>query len=267
MTRLVRFIRQYLISFGGQLFVFFERVYDFIELIILTIVASLRPPWQISATLEQFYLLIVTSAPLVLITALSTGAVLALQFGHGMARFGGKFYVPTVVSVSVVRALGPVFTCLMIASRVGSGIAAELGSMKVSQQVDAIRALGTDPIRKLVSPRIVALFFGAPMLTLIADISGVLGGLLVSTQELGIAPNLYIQKSYEAIQAADLFVGLGKTTLFAVMIGFIGCFNGLRTTSGTSGIGIATTKAVVAGSIFVMLGDVLFTKLTWMLGW
>lgn len=262
----MRVLHRLLVGIGGKILASFETMYDFCALTVGALLAMIRPPWQIAVIFEQFYHLIVRSAPLVLITALSTGAVLALQFGHGMERFGGKYYVPTVVGLSIVRALGPVFTCLMIASRVGSGIAAELGGMAASQQVDALRALGSDPIKKLVAPRVIALFIGGPMLTLLADLAGVFGGLLVGTYELGIAGNLYMQKTYDAIRMTDVLVGLGKTAFFAVFIGLIGCFNGLATRAGTAGIGAATTRAVVVGSIFVMLGDVFVTKLTWMVG-
>lgn len=229
--------------------------------------ATFSRPFYLSLALEQFRLLVVKSAPLVLVTATSTGAVMALQFGYGMERFGGKLYVPTVVALSIVRVLGPVFTCLMLAGRAGAGVAAELGSMQVTQQVDAIRALGTDPIKKLVVPRVLALTVGAPLLTLLADVAGIAGGMAVSTAALGFPPLLYVRKSYDALAAADMLVGTGKTVFFGAFIGIASSLAGLRTREGTVGIGHATTRAVVACSVFIMVGDVLFTKLSWILKW
>jgi len=259
--------RRGLVGVGGRVLSVFETVYDFLALVGATAVCLVTKPWPVAAFITQFYLLVMKSLPLIFLAALSTGAVMALQFGYGMSRFGGKYYVPTLVSMAMVRALGPIFTCLMIASRVGSGIAAEIGGMNVTQQVDALRALGSDPLQKLVVPRILALALGAPILAAVADLTGIFGGLLVATNELGIHPTLYLQKSYDSVRLSDILVGLGKTTFFAIFIGFIGCFHGLRTRQGTIGIGMATTQAVVVASVFVLVGDVLATKLTWIIGW
>lgn len=244
-----------------------ELVADFVGFMGATLRAAFRGPFPVSLTVEQFHVLVIRSAPLVFVTATSTGAVMALQFGYGMERFGGKLYVPTIVSISLVRVLGPVFTCLMLAGRAGAGVASELGGMTVSQQVDALRALGSDPIQKLVLPRVVALTLGAPLLTLLADVLGIVGGMVVSTTALGISSSLYLQKAYSALTLADVCVGTGKTVAFGMFIAFLGSFNGLRTKDGTAGIGTSTTQAVVLGSIVIMVGDVLFTKLSFLLGW
>ena len=225
MRPISQFGSRILVGFGARLLESFETVFDFLEFVLKTTRATFIRPVYGSIAIEQFHMLIVKSLPLVLLTALSTGAVMALQFGHGMGRFGGKLYVPTVVAVSIVRALGPIFTSLMIAGRVGAGIAAEIGGMAVTQQVDAIRALGTDPIRKLVVPRVVVLILGVPMLTLMADVVGILGGLLVSNSGLGISTELYLRKSSEAIKLVDVMVGTGKTAMFGAAIGLIACFN------------------------------------------
>lgn len=244
-----------------------EEAYEFSSLMGQTMLAMLRKGIPISLTIEQFYRLIWKSLPLVLIAALSTGAVMAMQFGYGMARFGGQMYVPTVVAVSFVRALGPIFTCLMVSGRVGAGIAAELGSMKVTQQVDALRALGTDPIRQLVVSRIFVLLIGVPLLTLLADLAGILGGMGVAAASLNMSPELYWEKSLAAIKMGDIIAGTLKTGLYGAVIGLISCFNGLRTTDGTVGIGQSTTKSVVMASLFVMLADVIVTKLSWIIQW
>ncbi len=216
---------------------------------------------------ERFFSLVVSAWFLVAITSFATGAALALQFGQGMSRFGGKLYVPNIVAFAIVRALGPVFACLMVAARSGGGVAAELGSMKVTQQIDALKALGANPNEKLVAPIVIALFLGMPVLTFIADVAGITGGLLAATGSLGIAPTLYLQKTVESIQTMELVISLAKTSVFGATIGLISCFIGMRTTTGTSGIGVATTSAIVAANIFVLIADLLVTKVLWMLQW
>lgn len=216
---------------------------------------------------ERFFSLIVSAWLLVAITSFATGAALALQFGQGMSRFGGKLYVPNIVAFAIVRALGPVFACLMVAARSGGGVAAELGSMKVTQQIDALKALGANPTEKLVAPIVIALALGMPVLTFIADVAGITGGLLAATGSLGIAPTLYLQKTVESIHTMELVISLAKTSIFGATIGLIACFIGMRTTTGTSGIGVATTSAIVAANIFVLIADLLVTKILWMLQW
>ena len=190
---------------------------------------------------------------------------MTLQFGFGLERFGGKPYVPKVVSLSIIRELGPVFTCLMLAGRVGSGIAAEIGSMKVTQQIDAIRALGTSPIKRLVIPRLVALIFVAPLLTIIADMIGILGGMVVAVTELNLGAMYYMQQSWEILDFYDLFMGTGKTLFFATIIVLTGCHYGFNTTGGTQGVGEATTRSVVTSSVMIFISDYVLTKLFWIL--
>lgn len=267
MSRAVVRARNFFESAGNTLLKLCDGIFDFFWLVVQTLRAFVSTPFYLSATVEQFRLLIYNSLPLVLITACSTGAVMALQFGYGMSRFGGKLYVPTVVAISLVRDLGPVFTGLMLAGRTGAGISAELGSMKVTQQVDAIRALGTDPIRKLVAPRVLVLLIGAPILTILADLIGMLGGMIVSAAELNISTSLYIQKSVDAVGTGDYLLGTAKAIIFGGFIGFIACLNGLNTHNGTTGIGSSTTKTVVMSSTFIMIADVIMTKLGWIFKW
>jgi phospholipid/cholesterol/gamma-HCH transport system permease protein len=240
---------------------------EFMALVVDTVRACPRALISPGVIGERFSALIVSSWFLVAITSFATGAALALQFGQGMSRFGGKLYVPNIVAFAIIRALGPVFACLMVAARSGGGVAAELGSMKVTQQIDALKALGADPIEKLVAPIIIALALGMPFLTFIADVSGISGGLLAATGSLGIAPSLYLQKTFESIRMTELFISLLKTSVFGAVIGLISCFVGMRTSTGTSGIGIATTSAIVAANIFVLVADLLVTKILWMLQW
>ncbi len=255
------------IRIGHRSFRILENASELVWLFISAARETFVRPFYSSLFLDQFYNLIYRSLPLVLVTAISTGSVMALQFGFGMERFGGKLYVPTVVTLSLVRELGPVFTCLMLAGRVGAGIAAELGSMTVTQQVDAIRALGTSPLKKLVIPRLLALIIGAPLLTLLADFFGIIGGLLVSMTELNIGFHLYVQKSYQAVTVSDVIVGTGKTVFFGLFIGLISCWHGLRRKQGTSAVGHATTHAVVLSSIFIVVSDFLLTKFFWIFKW
>lgn len=235
-----------------------------INLAYATFLALLRRPFYFRLFIEQCYQLGVKSLSLTTITALSTGMVMSLQFGLGLERFGGKPYVPKIVGLSIMRELGPVLTCLMLAGRVGSGIAAEVGSMKVTQQIDAIRALGTDPLKKIVIPRVLAMLLMAPLLTLLADITGVFGGMALSSMELNIHPTFYYHEAFVSLRLSDFMVGINKTFVFGLIIGLTGCYYGLNTTGGTQGVGQSTTKAVVTSSILITIFDFVLTKLFWM---
>jgi len=216
-------------------------------------------------TLQQIYQIGVRSLSLVLAAALSTGMVMSLQFGLGLEKFGGKLYVPKIVSLSILRELGPVFTGLMVAGRVGAGIASEIGSMVVTQQIDAIRALGTSPVRMIIIPRIVALVIALPILTILADVVGIFGALIVGVYELKLDPHFFLQKVFATNTIADFGVGVLKTVFFGFAIGVTGCFYGFRVGRGTQGVGIATTQAVVVSSILIVVSDFFLTKLFWIL--
>jgi len=224
-----------------------------------------RPPLYASLIVEQVYQIGIRSIPLVFITAGSTGMVMALQFGLGLEKFGGKLYIPKIVSISIVREMGPVFTCLMLAARVGAGITSEIGSMTVTQQIDAIRALGTSPIKKIVIPRVVGAFIAIPILSIAANFIGVLGGLIVGSHDLGLDPVFYIQKVLNTLWLPDLLSGLGKTPVFALIISTVACYYGLTVKGGTQGVGNATTRSVVTSSICILVGDYFLTKLFWVI--
>ncbi len=267
MTRKAHAMQIFLYHVGTPLAHAGEVVADFLYMtrdVILSIPKALQSPGVIIA---RFHSLVISAWFLVVITSFATGAAMALQFGQGMSRFGGKLYVPNIIAFAIVRALGPVFACLMVAARSGGGVAAELGSMRITQQIDALRALGTKPEEKLVAPIVIALVCGMPFLTFLADVAGIAGGLLVSVSSLGIAPSLYIQKTMNAVPFYDLLFSLAKTSIFGGVIGLISCFMGMRTQTGTAGIGIATTTAIVVANIFVLVGDFFITKLQWMLQW
>jgi len=215
--------------------------------------------------MDQLYHLGATSFPLIFITALSTGMVMTLQFGIGLAKFGGQPYVPKIVSLSILREMGPVFTSLMIAARAGAGMASEIGSMVVTQQVDAMRALGTSPMSKIVVPRVLAMLIGLPLLAALANIIGVFGSMVVAVTELRLDPDFFLLKVATTIVLDDLFSGIGKTIFFAIFISITSCYYGLNVKEGTKEVGIATTKAVVTSSIFVLVGDFVLTKLFFIL--
>jgi phospholipid/cholesterol/gamma-HCH transport system permease protein len=221
--------------------------------------ALARPPeWRmVSEQLEQVGW---RSLSIVNLTALFTGMVLALQLGNYLARFGAKMFVSRIVGMSLVREMGPVLTALMIGGRVGAGITAELGSMAVTEQVDAIRALGGSPVRNLVVPRLVAVLVMLPVLTIIGDLVGVLGGLLISVSELNVSADFYLNSLIQVLLLEDVVSGLGKSFFFAYFIGIIACRNGLGVTGGADGVGRATTQTVVAASITVLVSDFFLTK-------
>lgn len=222
-----------------------------------------RPPTFSQLTYE-INALGVQSFLIVFVAALSTGLVLAIQFGFGLERFGAKYYVPKIVAISICRELGPIFTALMLAGRVGAGMAAEIASMKVTQQIDAIRALGTDPIQRVVAPKIVALMIATPFLTLLADMVGIFGGMLASSSQLGLAPHDYFFKSFEIITWRDVSGGLVKGFVFGFIIASVSCHEGMNAKGGTLGVGLATTNAVVKSSIVVLIFDFILTKLLWL---
>ena len=203
----------------------------------------------------------VGSLPIVALTGFFSGAVMALQMSRALAQYGQVGKTGTVVSVTLARELGPVLTALMVAGRNSSGIASELGSMKVTEQIDAMRALGTDPTKKLVTPRLLATGFMLPLLTIIADFVGMIGGFIIAEFYLGLSPRQYWTSVWRALEWNDVVQGLLKPLVFAVVISLIGCYYGLRTTGGTQGVGRSTTQAVVAATVIIFILDLLITKI------
>lgn len=219
------------------------------------------PPYYLKLIIEQIFAIGIQSIILVAVTALATGSVMALQFGYGLAKFGGKLYVPKIVALAILREMGPVFTSLLVAGRIGSGIASEVGSMKVTQQIDAIRALGTSPVKRIVIPRMIASLIALPVLTLFADYIGLFGAMIVCVKELGINQEYFIAKSIETLRIVDFLTGMAKTVVFAFFISITACWKGLNTEGGTQGVGSSTTWVVVTSSIFIMISDYFLTKL------
>lgn len=226
-----------------------------------TIRQFIRGPIDRDVVIAQFDQIGVRSMSIVAITSLFIGMVLALQTAYSLADFGGSLFIGKVVSLSLVRELAPVLMALMVGGRVGAGIAAELGTMKVTEQIDALRALATNPVRKLVVPRVLATTVMMPLLTLLACFIGILGGLIIAVGSLHLTSNFYIRSVIEAVKYNDLASGVGKTFFFGFAIGLIACHNGLSTTGGADGVGRSTTATVVTASITVLILDFFLTKL------
>ena len=216
---------------------------------------------ELREIIYQIRLLGIKSLSIANLTAVFAGMVLALQFGTSMARFGAREYVGQVVSIAILRELGPVLTALLVGGRIGAGMTAELGSMRVTEQIDAIRVLGSDPISKLIVPRVIAATIIMPILVAIADIVGIVGGGLISYLEFGITPLYYYQSIVEIAKVGDFLSGIGKAVIFGFFIGLIACRQGFQTSGGTEGVGQATTQTVVITSVNTLITDLVVTKL------
>jgi phospholipid/cholesterol/gamma-HCH transport system permease protein len=225
-------------------------------------IASLfSPPLYVSDLLEQMDIIGIGSLPIVLLTGFFIGAVMVLQTASQFERFGETALTGDIVSLALVRELGPVITGLMVAGRNASGMASELGSMQVTEQVDAMRAMGTDPNRKLVAPRMLATICVLPLLTAMADFVGLTGGFIVSYFTLRIGAVEFWTRALNALAFSDLMQGMAKPIMFAFLLATIGCYQGLTVRGGTQGVGRATTQAVVASSVAILVSDFFLTKL------
>jgi phospholipid/cholesterol/gamma-HCH transport system permease protein len=221
---------------------------------------AFTPPRYIVDTLIQMDVIGFGSLPIVLLIGFFTGGVLALQTYRTLSTFGEVGLMGKVVALSIVLELGPVLTALMVAGRSSTGIASEIGSMLVSEQIDAMRALGTDPLRKLVIPRLFAALFTLPLLTILADFCGLLGGYLISFYTVRLTTEEYWTSAYQALTYQDVTQGLVKPFFFAILISLVGCYQGLHTTGGTEGVGRATTQAMVVASVLIVVVDFFITK-------
>lgn len=217
------------------------------------------PPFYFKEILRHFIVVGFYSLPIVALTALFAGMIIALQTYVGFTRFNAEGAVASVVVICIIRELGPVFAGLMVTGRVGSAIAAEIGSMKVSDQIDALITLGVDPFKFLVAPRMIAGMLMVPFLVLIADIIGVMGGFLISTTVLDFSVGSYINQTVQNLEAIDVISGLVKASFFGLCMSAFGCYHGFNSDVGAKGVGNATTSAVVASSIGVLVLDYLLT--------
>ncbi|MGH9434738.1 MAG: MlaE family ABC transporter permease [Terriglobia bacterium] len=233
---------------------------DFTYLTVRAFRNAFSAPRYFEDTLLQMDVMGVGSLPIVLLTGFFTGVVLALQTYRTLQTFGTLSLLGEAVAVAMVRELGPVLAALVVAGRNSSGIASELGSMLVSEQIDALRALGTDPLRKLVSPRLYAMVITLPVLTILGDFAGILGGGLVSTSIVKLSAARYWTVAYQSLTLRDLTQGLLKPFLFGAVIALVGCFYGLKTEGGTEGVGKSTTQAVVVASVLIIVLDAVLTR-------
>lgn len=217
------------------------------------------PPFYPRLILKQFLQIGYFSLPVVGLTAIFSGAVLALQSYSGFSRFNAESTIATVVVLSITRELGPVLAGLMVAGRVGASMAAEIGTMKVTEQIDALRTLSTNPFKYLFAPRVIAGTLMLPCLVLVADVIGVMGGYLVSVHSLGFSSGPYISNTFKFLEQIDVVSGLTKACFFGFTISIMGCYFGYNSKGGAEGVGIATTNAVVAASIVILLSNYMIT--------
>ncbi len=234
------------------------------ELALLTgaaFVALLRRPFEIRTWILEMEQIGVRSFGVASITTIFTGMVLALQTAYSLPSLGVKYYIGSVVAKSLVRELGPVLVALIVGGRIGSGMTAELGTMKVTEQIDALRSMAADPVKKLVVPKLVASLTMLPVLTAIGGALGILGGLLIAVTQLHLTAAFYINDVIKSLTLSDVASGLGKSVFFAYFIAIIGCYNGLTTQRGAEGVGRSTTNTVVLASIMVLVSDFFLTKI------
>jgi phospholipid/cholesterol/gamma-HCH transport system permease protein len=234
------------------------------ELALLTgraFAALVRPPYEWSLWLVQMEQIGVRSLGVAGITTIFTGMVMALQTAHSLPALGIKYYIGSVVSKSLVRELGPVLTALIVGGRIGAGMTAEIGTMKVTEQIDALRSMAADPVKKLVVPKLVATLVMLPALTILGDALGILGGLVVAVVQLDLPPGLYWNDVLSSLTLGDVASGVGKSFFFGYFITIVGCYNGLTTQGGADGVGRATTNTVVLAAILVLVSDFFLTKL------
>jgi len=230
-------------------------------LLVQALGGCLMKPVRIRAVLYEVWKIGVQSWAIVSISSLFIGMVLAFQSAYQMKRLAAEIYIASLVSLSVVREIGPVITALVVAGRVGSAIAAELGTMKVTEQIDALVTMAVDPIRYLVVPRMLAAFIVLPMLTLWSNAVGILGGFIIGTVKLSILPTIYWKMTTLPLVFKDLGSGLLKSAVFAIIIAVVSCFEGFRTEGGAEGVGRSTTKAVVSSFLLIIAADCLITGL------
>lgn len=225
------------------------------------VAAGVVGPWYPRLILRQMVEIGFYSLPVVGLTAIFSGMVLALQSYTGFSRFEAESAIATIVVLSMTRELGPVLAGLMVAGRVGASMAAEIGTMRVTEQIDALTTLSTDPMRYLVFPRLVAGLLMLPLLVLVADVIGVMGGYLVSVYKLGFGPVEYINRTLEFLETQDVVSGLVKAAVFGFLVALMGCFQGYRSKGGAQGVGAATTRAVVTASIAILTANYIVTEL------
>ncbi len=226
-----------------------------------TICQVFTPPYRKDRVVEQAKIAGYDSFPIVSLVSLFIGIIFALQTAYFMQRLGSEIYIASLVALSLVRELGPVITALVVAGRVGASITAELGTMQVTEQIDALETLATNPIKYLVVPRFLALSIMLPLLTIYADMIGIFGSYMICVFKLGISPSMYLQVTYDALAYKDLFSGLFKTVVFGMIIAIVSCYEAFNVEGGAEGVGKATTRSVVTTFILIIAADAFFTAL------
>jgi phospholipid/cholesterol/gamma-HCH transport system permease protein len=248
---------------GTRIFFLLSEMGRVVTFLVQTVRGALTPPFYLGNLLRQMEVIGVDSIPVVLTTALSTGMVLALQSYTGFKRFGAESLIGTVVSLSMTRELGPVLTGLMVAGRAGAAMAAELGTMKVTEQIDALETLATNPMKYLVVPRVLASTVMMFFLTVLGMIIGISGGYFVGVKLLGANPVTYINQSINHTEITDIWYGLIKAMTFGAVVGLIGCYKGFTAEGGAEGVGKATTGAVVVSCMLILILDYFLSALLW----
>jgi len=255
MEAVVRFLER----LGRGVAAFLEESGSLLILFVRTLAWTFRPPYRPRAVVAQMASVGVSSLPIVLITAIFTGAVLAMQTMTGFKRFNAQDLVGTVVALSICRELGPVLTGLIVSGRVGSGMAAELGTMKVTEQIDALETLATDPVNYLAVPRFLAGLVMLPALTVLADVVGMASGYAVSVFVLHANPTIYFRRSMEFLAFEDIYAGIVKAAVFGMIIAVVGCYKGFTAEGGAEGVGRATTRSVVLSSMLILTANYFIT--------
>jgi len=254
-------MRKFLSDIGSSTISFLYFLGGLANLSARTVYWTFLPPFKWQRFLEEAKKAGVESLPIVTLVSLFIGIILALQSAYQLQRLGSEMYIASLVALSLVRELGPVITALVVAGRVGAAIAAELGSMQVTEQIDALETLATNPIKYLVVPRFLALSLMLPLLTLYANIIGIVGGYLICVMKLGVSASMYFTLTFDSLVFKDLFTGLFKTVVFGMIIAFVCCFEGFNVEGGAEGVGKATTHAVVASFILIIMADCFITAL------
>jgi phospholipid/cholesterol/gamma-HCH transport system permease protein len=246
---------------GSRTIFFVEEMGKVAALLIQSLRWTVYPPLGLKNILKQMEAVGVNSIPVVLITALSTGMVLALQSYNGFRRFNAESLVGTVVALSMTRELGPVLTGLIVAGRAGAAMAAELGTMKVTEQIDALMTMAVNPVKYLIVPRVLAGLMMLPVLTVFADVIGVGGGYFVAVNLLDVNPVVYMRRTFDYLELDDIYGGLLKAAVFGLIIATISCYKGFSTRGGAEGVGKATTGAVVISSMLILVSDYYMTAM------
>ncbi len=250
-----------LLSLGRKTLGFFYFIGGLSRLAFQTFYWVLIPPYKKERVFEQAKMAGVESLPIVSLIGFFIGVIMAFQTAYLMQRLGSEIYIASIVALSLVRELGPVITALIVAGRVGAAITAEIGSMQVTEQIDALETMATNPIKYLVVPRFLALTFMLPLLTLYGNIVGIFGGYLICVYRLGIPGSLYMNITYESLLYKDLFTGLAKTVFFGMIIALVSCYQAFNVEGGAAGVGKATMRSVVTTFILILAADCMFTAL------